>query len=192
VFPKKEWSGDSKSNLELQTSRRSDDNSDEDKDEQEDYMNNPLADYAADRFQDSMVPNKPGNSYSHTYQSNNRGTMGQSMSGTNPLLANTNFGNTGARQQGGQSYAGNGGHGTTSTPAYGGGYRNNNMAVSQNMPVSQNRAPMSYSTTAGQPGTRVTGGMGHSQQGTGVAWSNNRDTNGRGANPLTPLSFTYS
>ena len=150
-------------------------------------MNNPLADYAADRFQDSMVPKHPGNSQNHMYQSNTGGALGQSVGGPNPLLANTNFGgNAGPRHQVVQSHGSHGSYGMNSTPAYGAGQRNPNMGVSQN------RTPLSYSTTSNQPGGRVGGAMGHSQQGTGVAWSNNRDTTGRGANPLTPLSFTYS
>jgi hypothetical protein len=150
-------------------------------------MNNPLADYAADRYKDSIVPNQPGHSQAHKFQSN-RATMDNqfSQSQANPLLANTNFGNqpshggnpSGHQQQ---SQAQQGGYGQPNgIKSYGGQRIGNTIS-------SQNRAPVNYSTS-GQQGAR----MGHSQQGTGAGWANNRDTAPRGVNPLTPLSFTYN
>jgi hypothetical protein len=151
-------------------------------------MNNPLADYAADRYKDSIVPNQPGHSQALKYQPN-RATMDHqfSQSQANPLLANTNFGNQpnhggnpSAHQP--QAQPQQGGYGQAyGTQSYG-GQRTGNTASSQN------RAPVNYSTIGQQQGAR----MGQSQQGSGAGWANNRDAAPRGVNPLTPLSFTYN
>lgn len=157
-------------------------------------MNNPLADYAADRYKDSIVPNQPGHSQAHKYQSN-RATMdhGFSQSQANPLLANTNFGNQ--QNHGGGNPSGHQQQSQAQPQAqpqqggYGQGYGTQSYAGQRigNTVNSQNR-PVNYSTSGQQQGAR----MGHSQQGTGAGWANNRDPAPRGVNPLTPLSFTYN